>query len=220
LFNKRKLNIAPSLEQLGLFNFMECYNCKSKNLKINTIGRYDAYCCKDCEYSSIVQNQCCSHQNKIFVRVEQGQGVVQRTACNRCKHIFGTAVKKDANFYKYPLVTLERHLQIKELDESCYTMISDWVKCNLEKYIQKKQFESQKESIEWWNMYNKYLLTEKWKEIRKKVLERENYICQGCLKNKAVQAHHLTYNNVTDELLFQLISVCLSCHNKLHKDKI
>jgi hypothetical protein len=198
---------------------MECYNCKSENLKINSIGRYDAYCCKDCGYSTSIYYQCCSHQEKIFVRVEQGNGVVQRTACNRCKSIFGSAVKKDANFYTYPLVTKERLIELKENDEENYSLIIEWISGNLEKYRKKIQQENSRESIEWWANYNKYLLTDKWKEIRLKVLERDKYICQGCLVNKATQVHHLTYENVTDELLFQLVSICKPCHEKAHKDK-
>ena len=68
-----------------------------------------------------------------------------------------------------------------------------------------------------WNRnYARYLETSDWQIKRQQVLKRDNYICQGCLTNKATEVHHLTYDNVTDELLFQLVSVCRSCHDKIH----
>lgn len=71
----------------------------------------------------------------------------------------------------------------------------------------------------WWQNYNEYLKTSKWNSIRLQVLKRDKFICQGCLNAKAVQVHHQNYNNLFDELLFQLISLCVDCHKKLHPDK-
>lgn len=70
-----------------------------------------------------------------------------------------------------------------------------------------------------WDKYNEYLNSEKWKVKRKKVLERDNYLCQACLTNKAEQIHHLTYNNIYDEPLYELISVCKRCHIKIEEQK-
>ena len=65
-------------------------------------------------------------------------------------------------------------------------------------------------------VYNKHLKTDKWKNTREKVLKRASYICEGCLDSKAVEVHHLSYANVGDELLFQLVALCESCHEKCH----
>ena len=70
-----------------------------------------------------------------------------------------------------------------------------------------------------WDKYNEYLNSEKWKIKRKKVLERDNYLCQACLTNRAEQIHHLTYNNIYDEPLYELISVCKRCHIKIEQQK-
>ena len=67
--------------------------------------------------------------------------------------------------------------------------------------------------------YSDYLNSPKWKGIRRDVLIRDKYLCQGCLRNKATQVHHLTYENIYDELMFQLVSVCDACHRKIHPDK-
>jgi hypothetical protein len=63
-----------------------------------------------------------------------------------------------------------------------------------------------------------YLATPEWKTKRRKVLERDNWICQAklpCCTGRAEQAHHLTYDHWGSEPLFDLISVCTSCHDQI-----
>ncbi len=64
--------------------------------------------------------------------------------------------------------------------------------------------------------YNEYLKTDEWRTKRSLVLQRDNHVCQGCLTAKATQVHHLTYKHVGEELLFELISICESCHGIAH----
>jgi hypothetical protein len=70
-----------------------------------------------------------------------------------------------------------------------------------------------------WDKYNEYLNSEKWKLKRKKVFERDNYLCQACLTNESQEVHHLTYTNIYDEPLYELISVCKRCHLKIEQQK-
>jgi hypothetical protein len=69
---------------------------------------------------------------------------------------------------------------------------------------------------EWWIKYNRYLLTPEWQDKRERVLERDAYLCQACLKRRASQAHHLNYKRVFNEPLFDLVAVCTTCHTALH----
>lgn len=64
--------------------------------------------------------------------------------------------------------------------------------------------------------YQEYLQSPQWKVKRQKVLERDRSKCQGCLERTATQVHHLTYQHVFDELLFELVAMCESCHQKCH----
>lgn len=75
---------------------------------------------------------------------------------------------------------------------------------------------SEKNRSEWFAAYSTYLSSQKWKEKRIAVLERDNYLCQGCRNQKASQVHHLSYKNVGNEFLSELISLCSECHSKLH----
>jgi 5-methylcytosine-specific restriction endonuclease McrA len=75
------------------------------------------------------------------------------------------------------------------------------------------------EDLAWWESYSAYLETPAWRRRRAAVLRRDEGLCQGCLAEPATQVHHLTYDHVGDELLFELISVCDACHRKIHPDK-
>ena len=70
----------------------------------------------------------------------------------------------------------------------------------------------------WWNRYNAYLDSTEWQERRQRRLQLDNFQCQarmvGCT-GRASDVHHLTYDHVFDEPLFDLISVCRMCHDKI-----
>lgn len=70
----------------------------------------------------------------------------------------------------------------------------------------------------WWVEYTAYLKTTAWRLKRQAVLTRANNWCEGCAARTATQAHHLTYNHMGNELLFELVAVCDSCHHILHPE--
>ena len=67
--------------------------------------------------------------------------------------------------------------------------------------------------------YLSYLRTDDWKDKRRAVLFRDRGICQGCLKAEATQVHHRTYEHLYEELLFELVSLCDSCHRRCHRGR-
>lgn len=73
-----------------------------------------------------------------------------------------------------------------------------------------------KKRTEWWQRYNEHLRSDKWLNLRRQVLKRCNGICEGCDSSPAAEVHHLTYENMGDELLFQLVGLCVECHRKVH----
>ena len=62
-----------------------------------------------------------------------------------------------------------------------------------------------------------------WEEIRKKVLERDNYTCQHCgLQDNSINmsliVHHIIpYNTCLSDELDNLLTLCQSCHFKAHQ---
>lgn len=72
----------------------------------------------------------------------------------------------------------------------------------------------QQKNAEWWAWYSEYLESDRWAKKRVKVIERD-VTCRACLSAPAKQAHHLTYDHVGDEPLFDLVGVCVRCHDKI-----
>jgi len=68
--------------------------------------------------------------------------------------------------------------------------------------------------------YETYIKSPEWFAKRALILERDNYICQGCLLQQAEHVHHLTYAHLGNELAFELISVCVPCHEYIHQKPI
>ena len=64
--------------------------------------------------------------------------------------------------------------------------------------------------------YQEYIESEEWKKKRLLVLQRDNFTCCGCLMEPAIHVHHLTYRNLGSELAYELVSLCVRCHEKSH----
>jgi 5-methylcytosine-specific restriction endonuclease McrA len=60
-------------------------------------------------------------------------------------------------------------------------------------------------------VYNEYLQTDHWTEIKIKVMERDLHTCQIC-GDKAIDVHHLTYAHRDNEFIFELVALCRKCH--------
>lgn len=93
-------------------------------------------------------------------------------------------------------------------------------RCREHSDAQRQQREQAREaqSIEWWQQYTAYLQTTAWRLKRQAVLTRANNWCEGCGKHQATQVHHLTYEHVFNEFLFELVAVCESCHRRIHPE--
>jgi 5-methylcytosine-specific restriction endonuclease McrA len=84
------------------------------------------------------------------------------------------------------------------------------------KSIKNEQKQSKKGM--WWRVYEQYGQSDEWKQKRAQVYERDGWTCQKCgAGHKAIlQAHHITYFNVGDEPLRDLITLCKLCHDREH----
>ena len=65
--------------------------------------------------------------------------------------------------------------------------------------------------------YSEYLDSHAWKIKRAQVLNRDENKCVGC-KKEASEVHHRTYDNIGKEPLSDLVSLCGSCHDRIHSD--
>ena len=70
----------------------------------------------------------------------------------------------------------------------------------------------------WRAQYESYIRSDAWCEKRKLVLLRSRGWCEGCGNPGAVEVHHLTYEHLGREFLWELAAVCAVCHERLHPD--
>lgn len=62
-----------------------------------------------------------------------------------------------------------------------------------------------------------YLASPRWQILRKQILKRDQYTCQGCgINGVPLEVHHITYINYESEQLSDLVSVCRDCHQAIH----
>lgn len=67
-------------------------------------------------------------------------------------------------------------------------------------------------------IYAQYLASPEWAAIRSKVMRRAAGVCEGCADAEPNEVHHLTYENVGAEFMFELVALCGPCHRRIHDD--
>ena len=62
-----------------------------------------------------------------------------------------------------------------------------------------------------------YMRSDTWNKLRKSVLKRDNYSCQGCnIEDVSLEVHHITYKRLYKERKSDLVSLCRNCHQEIH----
>lgn len=160
------------------------------------------------EYISLSPYQCDHPRSEVRERTIANGGIQWRKQCLVCGRSTSNPIKREAG-------------------KDVPTWDSD-LERSYEQHIEKQravlenQFIQQTLAIESGTdaTYSSYLATDEWKQKRKLILERDKYICQGCLTAEAEEVHHLSYDDVPNELMFDLVSLCRNCHERVHRRKI
>lgn len=76
----------------------------------------------------------------------------------------------------------------------------------------RRQRTNSERNREFWDQHNRAINSIYWRIIRRKVLDRANELCEGCGTHKATEVHHLTYEHLGHELMFELVALCRDCH--------
>ncbi len=64
--------------------------------------------------------------------------------------------------------------------------------------------------------YDQHLRSNKWRDLRNRVMGRSGGWCERCAGNPADHIHHRTYERLGNEDLDDLQAVCARCHGILH----
>lgn len=65
--------------------------------------------------------------------------------------------------------------------------------------------------------YNEYLKSDHWQNLKQ--IYKESLLPQYCIicHNEKFNLHHRSYERIGNEMIFDLIPLCQSCHFKVHK---
>lgn len=159
-----------------------------------------------------VYSERCEHEiTEMRRRVASNGAVSFRNQCLNCGGGPGNAIPKST--IKHPAPD-----RIPLFDPQIY---KDWSARRDERLraIDQKYIRLQKAGqAEWWRWYDKYLQSTEWRVRRDLVMARAEGVCEGCRSRPAVQVHHLTYDHVGNEFLWELAAVCKPCHDRVHAD--
>jgi len=176
----------------------------------------------------------CQHDDTNLVRYIKSNGVVcVRIQCKVCGTSIKEVPKKGLDAETLPMFDESlRHDWDERKSQRRNELFEKYREKNNQQHEQYKQEQDERHQVylqevaernrQWWIDYNTYLRSERWHTIRQRVLERDNHICQACLKNKAAQVHHLSYvlyNEVGRSAAFELVAICFTCHKEIHPDR-
>ena len=68
--------------------------------------------------------------------------------------------------------------------------------------------------------YIQYMNSFQWRALRLKVINRDDRKCRCCDTRKNLTVHHLTYDRFMNEKMDDLITLCETCHKRVHEGKI
>ena len=149
----------------------------------------------------------CRHERQSLKRYPTSNGTYQvRQQCDDCGFLNLMSIgrsKLQGNPESFPWVDQQKAKDAK----------ADKLKHSLDAISDREE----KRREEWFKKHDEYLRSETWAKKREMALLRDKGVCQGCFFKKASEVHHLTYSNWSDELIFQLVSLCRDCHVKVHR---
>ena len=161
----------------------------------------------------------CGHEETAFRERRLGNGGVQYVRqCHRCGKATTNPIKRADAIYQ------NRSTIPPPFDDA---LLETWERDKSQAYEQiDRDYRNRVNAFsspdlnpddEWQIRYNAYLASPAWTKKRKLVLERANNLCEGCREHAAAEVHHLSYENMSDEFLFELVALCKKCHDSIHE---
>jgi len=123
--------------------------------------------------------------------------------CQTCGKKIGTALKK-SDYTLSDLPLFDREL-VEQSEEKGKVLNQELKEMEERKKANRRD--------KFWDDYEDYLKSDRWKKIRDIVLSRDNNLCQSCLIEPATQVHHTVGHFRKNEPIFSLVSVCNRCHD-------
>jgi hypothetical protein len=158
----------------------------------------------------------CKHENKRPVWTTVAADGEPLQGGRQLRHQCADCGKLLANHLPHRLATPHT----PTVDLAALNCWNDEQRQHWEKHAAAWQAKREAERREWFKAHDEYLSTPEWWGKREAVIERASGLCEGCRAAQAVQVHHLSYEHWRDESLWELVAVCLDCHERAHQRKL
>lgn len=149
----------------------------------------------------------CEHLKKslrLFKRVDSALVAVHQ--CQECGSNCGSVKKSTVKDFErlppFDAALRERHRQ--KVNAFYEALRQEWVR------------EQEERTSEFWRRHAEVMRSPEWSAKRLQVLSRCQGVCEGCGVHRASHVHHLTYDRLGNEMLFDLVAVCKPCHDLIH----
>lgn len=150
----------------------------------------------------------CDHPDPAQTRRVLKNGVATfPVQCRRC----GATVRV---VKKAELSSRERY----EATPYDHDLPAEWSRRRSERYTELHEEKRRADLDAFHSRYDVYLQSPEWGRRRRLVMQRARGMCEGCGVHRATQVHHLHYQRVGRELLFDLVAICDQCHAVAHTD--
>lgn len=146
----------------------------------------------------------CQHPRTEFRRMKTANGVFQlRKQCLGCGELVGSAYKRDAvtDFDSLPPVDEVARQRTRNQWQDRQALYQNG---------------QEEEQAAFWSYYNEHMRSPEWRKKCALKMAQADGACEGCGEKEPRHVHHRTYENLGDEFLFELVALCLDCHQKLH----
>lgn len=143
----------------------------------------------------------CPHEcTRVRYRKASNGALMYKPQCVRCGALVGNWI---------PHCDLDKNFTYGPIDDNLSKIYSDNALSLRRELLAIEKNERATE-------YSEYLMTENWRAKRRAVFERCGQVCEGCRERKATEVHHITYEHIYDEFLFELVGLCNECHSRMH----
>jgi hypothetical protein len=155
----------------------------------------------------------CERKSLSFRWIESGRGTfkIYVYQCHKCG---ASSPPVSAKKLSYQQRFSE---DVKEFDEELRKRWMDGQDARIQTEIAEREAERERLRMERKEFYNDYIKNDpRWRALSNKAIERAGGVCEGCGNRPATQAHHLTYEHLGNEFLWELRAVCRQCHERVH----
>jgi 5-methylcytosine-specific restriction endonuclease McrA len=187
-----------------------CNRCKSENIDIECENKFhNVHKCIDCNFITTKRiEECC--RNPFLTVTIDNKNQQRKRLHKQCVNCGGCLDRTKALSFKSN--TNKIRYEFSHFNYENWNAEREYERETLWNWISENNDRTSD-----YAKYREYLTSDLWKSKREKILFRDKNICQECKIKPAEEIHHITYENLYNELLEDLIALCKECHNEVHR---